>query len=151
MNESQVKQIRDNIKRLAQEFSHRDLDNIMLQNPSITSAGITSLKHESYTEWRAQLQQAFPEFQLACAFLSLCKRTKSVNHKNALSYWQKHKLERFMGTYIPNGAIIAAAACLGLKYEVDGANVWLAIHKNLPITDEMLSLVGVDKLEENKW
>jgi hypothetical protein len=39
--------------------------------------------------------------------------------------------------YISNGAIIAGAIALGIKYEVDGPNVWLAISKDLPITDEI--------------
>ena len=62
---------------------------------------------------------------------------KAINYKNSNSYSIKHRLERFIGTYIANGSIIAAAACLGLKYDVDGPNVWLAISKDLPITDDM--------------
>jgi hypothetical protein len=69
---------------------------------------------------REDLEAALSEFQLACAFLSLCKKTKAINKKNSLSYWLKHKLERCIGIYISNGVIIAVAACLGIKYEVDG-------------------------------
>ena len=137
MNPSEIKQQQDNLLRLAKQYTQQDLDMVLLQNKDITYAGIQSRNHPLYAKCREDLKAALKEFQLACAFLSQCKRTKAINYKNSNSYWRKHRLERFIGTYIANGSIIAAAACLGIKYEVDGTNVWLAISKELPITDEM--------------
>jgi len=140
MNPSEIKQQQDNLLRLAKQFTQLDLDIVLLQNQDITYAGIQSRNHPLYAKCRVDLQAALKEFQLECAYLSQCKRSKSINKKNSLSYWQKHRLEKFIGTYIANGSIIAAATCLGIKYVADKSNpmnIWLAISKDLPITDEM--------------
>lgn len=140
MTPSQIKQQQENLIRLSKQYTQQDLDMVLLQNKEITYAGIQSSNHPLYAKCREDLKAAIKEFQLACAYLSLCKRSKSINKNNSLSYWQKHRLEKFIGTYIANGSIIAAATCLGIKYVADKSNpmnIWLAISKDLPITDEM--------------
>lgn len=141
-----IKQQQDNIFRLAEQYNQQELESVMDQNPNITYAGMQSKNHPSYEKNRDDLKAALKQFQLACAYLSQCKRSKSINKNNSLSYWQKHKLEKFIGIYIANGSIIAAAACLGIKYVVDKTNpmnVWMAISKDLPVTDEMI-MVAMD-------
>ena len=143
MNPSEIKQQQDNLIRLSKLYPQQDLDMVLLQNKDITYAGIQSRNHPLYAKCREDLKAALKEFQLACAYLSLCKRSKSINKNNSLSYWQKHRLEKFIGIYIANGSIIAAATCLGIKYAADKSNpmnVWLAISKDLPITDDMIQL-----------
>ncbi|MDR3611044.1 MAG: hypothetical protein P4L27_10810 [Ignavibacteriaceae bacterium] len=136
MTLSQIKQQQENLVRLSLQYAQQDLDMVLLQNKNITYAGIQSLNHPLYAKCRVDLKSALNEFQLACAFLSQCKKSKAINKRNN-SYHLKHKLERFVGMYISNGSIIAGAIALGIKYEVDGPNVWLAISKELPITDEV--------------
>jgi hypothetical protein len=143
LTNSQIKQQQENLKHLAAQYTQQELDMVLLQNKDITYAGIQSRNHPIYAKCREDLKAALKEFQLACAFLSQCKRTKAINYKNSNSYWLKHKLERFIGTYIANGSIIAAATCLGIKYVADKSNpmnVWLAISKDLPVTDDMIQL-----------
>jgi hypothetical protein len=137
ITDSQIKQQQDNLLQLAKQYTQQELDSVIQQNKDITYAGIQSKEHPLYEKHRADLKNAQKEFQLACAFLSQCKRTRTINKQNSLSYWLKHKLERFTGTYIANGSIIAAAAALGIRYEEEGPNVWLAISKDLPMTQEM--------------
>ena len=137
MNPSEIKQQQENLICLSKLYTQQDLDMVLLQNKEITYAGIQSRNNPIYAKCREDLKAALKEFQLACAFLSQCKRTKAINHKSPNSYDLKHRLERFIGTYIANGSIIAATVCLGIKYEADGPNIWLAISKDLPITDDM--------------
>ena len=103
MTPSQIKQQQENLKRLAAQYTQQDLDMVLLQNQDITYAGIQSRNNPLYAKCREDLKAALKEFQLACAFLSQCKRTKAINYKNACSYSLKHKLERFIGIYIANG------------------------------------------------
>ena len=143
MNPPEIKQQQDNLIRFSKLYTQQDLDMVLLQNKDITYAGIQSRNHPLYAKCREDLKAALKEFQLACAYLSQCKRSKSINKNNSLSYWQKHRLEKFIGTYIANGSIIAAATCLGIKYVADKSNpmnVWLAISKDLPVTDDMIQL-----------
>ena len=149
MNPSEIKQQQENLICLSKLYTQQDLDMVLLQNKEITYAGIQSRNNPIYAKCREDLKAALKEFQLACAYLSQCKRSKSINKRNSLSYWQKHRLEKFMGTYIANGSIIAAATCLGIKYVADKSNpmnIWVAISKDLPITDEMNEIaVGMRK------
>jgi len=143
MNPPEIKQQQDNLIRFSKLYTQQDLDMVLLQNKDITYVGIQFKNHPLYAKCREDLKAALKEFQLACAYLSQCKRSKSINKNNSLSYWQKHRLEKFIGTYIANGSIIAAATCLGIKYVADKSNpmnVWLAISKDLPVTDDMIQL-----------
>ena len=141
MNPSEIKQAQDHLYRLSKLYTQQDLDLVMQQNQNITSFGLSHPSHPRYVQERVDLKNSLVEFQLACAFLSNCKRTKAINYKNSLSYWLKHRLEGFIRPqYISNGAIIVAADCLGIKYVEDRSNpsnVWLAISKDIPITDDM--------------
>ena|ERR1035437_5466476 len=96
-------------------------------------------------------RRVLPE-KLLCAFLSHCPKTQSINRKNSLSYWLKHKLEKFVGQYIPNGSIIAAAVCFGIPFvreSDDSPNIWLDISKDLPITDDINEMAMRMRREED--
>jgi hypothetical protein len=56
------------------------------------------------------------EFEIAKAWLSMCDRRKTVNRNNS-SYGYKHMVEDWAGTYISNGAMIAAAIAMDIKVE----------------------------------
>ena len=81
------------------------------------------------------IDTGFPEFKNACAFLSGCLLRKTVNRKAGRSYGLKHKAEEWAGEYISNGALIAAAIHLGIRYErdKDSPNVVLAVSSKCPL------------------
>jgi len=138
---SQIIQQQQIFHQLSKQFTQSDLDTVMAQNPEITSIGILSSQDSLYLGSRIDLQASLKEFQLSCAFLSKCKKSNTLNNKNGSSYSLKHRIERFLGIYITNGAIIAAAICLGIDYKQVqySPHVCLAIKKDLPITDEMIT------------
>jgi hypothetical protein len=143
LTNSQVEAYQDFLKRFAKIFTESDLIHVMKRNPNITPFGYIDLKNPRYEEYRIYGTDFLQQFQLACAFLSHCTKTRSINYKNSLSYWLKHRLESFVNEYIPNGAILAAAELLNIDFvrdSSDSPNVWLAISKTLPITDEMLEV-----------
>ena len=140
MNESFIKQQRLNLLRLANNYSQRDLDMVMAQNPNLSYFGLELPSSQDYAFNRNELKKSLKAFQLCCAFLSLCKKSKTVNVKITNNNYLKHRVEHFMKTPIPAGSIVAAADLIGIMYNSDVAKtpyVALYIKKDLPITQEM--------------
>ena len=140
MTPSQIKQQQQNLLRLSQQFTQDDLDTVMKQHPEITCNGIESRRSNNYESNRAYLRNSLKAFQLCCAFLSLCKRSKRASWDFTNNNYLKHRVEHFMRTPIPSGAIVAAAEVIGIRYKLvseDTCYVSLYIDKNLPITEEM--------------
>lgn len=140
MNPSLIKQQQNNLLLLATQYSQHDLDNVMAQNPMLTRNGLESQKSENYASNRAILKKSLKAFQLCCAYLSLCRRARRPCPDSLHSGILKNRVEYFTGTYIPSGAIVAAAECLGIKYKSDPMStpyVWPHISSRLPFTMEM--------------
>jgi hypothetical protein len=153
LTNSQVKASQDFLKRFAKNFNEKDLIDVMKHNPNITPAGFIDSKNPRYAEYRNYGSDFLQQFQLACAFLNHCPKTRSINYKNSHSYLLKHRLENFVNEYIPNGAILSAAELLNIDYvreSSDSPNVWLAISKTLSITDEMVEIAHDMKKAKTK-
>lgn len=140
MNPSLIKQHQDNLLRLATQYTQQDLDSVMEQNELITSIGLEMKESGNYVSNRAELKESLEAFQLGCAYLSLCNKKKTPCSYDLHSGYLKSRVEYFMGTYVPSGAIVAAAECLGIKYWSNPKNtqyVRLYISKKLPFSVEM--------------
>lgn len=68
-------------------------------------------------------------FQVCCAWLSLCETRKAINPKIGTSYSLKHRVERYFGEYVTNGAFIAAVIHMEIPYRTfpDFPNVQVAL------------------------
>jgi len=97
-------------------------------------------QHRDFEESRNLLLQATDQFDRACQWLSMQKRTKNINKKALSSYGLKHCVEGWsrdrsvLNPYVANGVLIAAAIHLGFQYEqLDelNPNVYLNISKRL--------------------
>lgn len=66
------------------------------------------------------------QFIHCCVWLDGVKVTKTPRIN---SYWLKHVVERFVSTYIPNGAMVAAVLYKRIPFKVDGINVLVAVSK----------------------
>ena len=92
--------IRNQMKRVLREF------------PYLTCNGFSRPKDPLEMFSDGTLNQ----FEIAKAWLSMCDRRKTVNRNNS-SYGYKHMVEDWAGTYISNGAMIAAAIAMDIKVE----------------------------------
>lgn len=144
MNQLQLQQIIENMRRLSQEFSHRDFENVISQNPNLTVHGLYLPHSKSFTEDRKELSKYLQEFQYCCAYLSLFQRSKRPCKEAFHSGYLKHHIERLMKSYVPSGCIVAACDCLGIKYWSDPKNtpyVKPYIKSELPVPVEVEYLV----------
>ena len=139
MTNSQIKQQQDNLLILSQQYTQDDLDTVMKQHLEITCNGIESRRSNNYESNRAYLKNSLKAFQLCCAFLSLCKKSKRSSWDFTNNNYLKHRVEHFMRTPIPSGAIVAASEVIGIKYKSDSDTCYVSlyINRNLPITEEM--------------
>jgi hypothetical protein len=68
--------------------------------------------------------------------LTYAKKTRRPDGKCLNSYYLKHVVERAVGHYISNGALIQAAIALGFEYSlIDGPNALFHIDLRLPEDD----------------
>lgn len=70
------------------------------------------------------------QFLICQDWISQCKVVKTID-KTHTSYGHKHRVERWAGRYISNGAFIAAAIALGIpvQYIYRSPNIFTAISK----------------------
>ncbi len=85
-------------------------------------------------------------FQICCAWLSLCKRRKTINLKISHSYGLKHQVSRYFDEYVTNGAFIAALIHMSVRYQKYGnfPNVDVALSSRLP-DDKMTKQADIDR------
>jgi hypothetical protein len=103
---------------------------VMARYPDLTIDGLNGHRRSSFSELRAELlsDSGTREFEHARAWLSMVPRRQSPN-RDCDSYRIKHVIERWCGTYIANGACIAAALANGVPISTcpSGINAWLGI------------------------
>jgi hypothetical protein len=101
-----------------------DLKRVIEEEPSLYRDGVNTLSV-------APKRPGFKEFEICCNWLSKFKRVKTPQLS---SYYLKHVVERLEGTYISNGALIAAAIHLEIpmRFYPTGPNVDIAISKTCP-------------------
>ena len=137
---SVVKNQKENLLKQSQQFTQQYLDGVMKQNPNLTRNGLELPSTEDYAANRQYLKDSLEAFQLCCAYLSLCKRSKTPCRESLHSGYLKGYVERLMGTYVPSGSIVAAAEAIGIKYYSDIAKtpyVKLYISSKLPFAYEL--------------
>lgn len=140
MTSEYIKQKQHEMLELSKDYTKEDLDRVLLKNAFLTCDGIESPESKNYLSNRESLRESLKAFQLCCAFLSLCTRSKRVNYRFTNSNYLKHRIEHFMQAYIPSGAIAAAADYLGIRYKTlfkSSEYVVLFIKTCFPITEEM--------------
>jgi len=72
-------------------------------------------RQAEWREYRASLLQEEGLFTQVCAWLAPIGKRVTVNPR-AGSYGLKHLAEAILGTYVPNGVLIAAAVACGFRY-----------------------------------
>lgn len=114
-------------------ITKHDFLNAIKQEPNLGQTGIC-------TEWylipidrqedRQYLKEhCFDQFKICIEWLRNCIIIKTVN-TNHTSYTAKHIAEHWAGSYVSNGAFIAAIIFLGIKYQRIGKyspNIWVAL------------------------
>jgi hypothetical protein len=123
--------------------TNADFLKVIKSQPQLCAEGLSTPEYWAspsrrlnFPENRQQfVETGFAEFKNACDFLSGCLLRKTVNRKMGGSYGLKHKAERWAGDYISNGALIAAAIHLGIRFEQDNdsPNVHLAVSSKCPL------------------
>ncbi len=103
---------------------------VMARYPDLTIDGLNGHRREDFNERRAALlsESGIREFEHARCWLSMVPRRTSPN-RDCDSYRIKHVIEHWVGTYVANGACIAAALSLGMAISMcpSGINAWLGI------------------------
>jgi hypothetical protein len=103
----------------AQDFLRRAL----AQEPTLTASGICPGVVED--------KPALREVAICIAWLRKVPITRRLC-PFANSYRLKHEVEAWAGTYVSNGALIAAALGLGLQYRRVGPNALLPLGRGRP-------------------
>jgi hypothetical protein len=106
-----------------------EFDNIINQNPSLTSHGRATRFHATDPDYRAFRQELLMQYDESCAcvdFLKLCygfKSTLKIGHSavNLTNYIQEWYSYHFASKYaISEGALLVAAIYLDLELDVNG-------------------------------
>jgi hypothetical protein len=111
------------------EITSKDIEKLTELYPELTAHGFGVYGDDDVVEERLALIDAVEAVKICMDWLQMQEVTKTVRRKHT-SYFYKHEVERWHGeTYIPNGALIAAAYLLGLKVQRDkkSANALLNI------------------------
>ena len=136
-NKLDVKPLQNTLLLLAENYTQHDLDKVLKQNPKITRDGYELPSSKTYATNRDGLKNSLRPFQICCAVLSECYRTDMPNkmHSGQL----KERIEYFMQAgYIPSGAVVAAAAHLGIKIVADKETPFVTLYMDsFPITREL--------------
>jgi hypothetical protein len=113
-----------------------DLNNILKQNPDLSSEGTNTFSYYRSMHRQASKQELInlcskardrlrgdrylKSFLYCCKWLSKVEKTcKNVNSKPGSSYTYKHVVEHNCKEYVPNGAFIAAALCMNFYTKCD--------------------------------
>jgi len=119
--------IMNNIRSLrAMKPTKKDLKRVIKQEPTLSNVGVNSSDSD-----RQNRPVNFNSFKICCKWLSKFKQIKSPQIN---SYYLKHVVERLDGTYIQNGALIAAAIHLKIprRFYPDWPNTLIAISRKCP-------------------
>lgn len=102
-------------------FHMRTLAYVVEACPRLTKLGLTSLDSSSYAAGREELLESELLVQQVRGWLR--REVPPVplrGRRPASSYWVKHIAERSLGTYVPNGVLIAAALLEGYVVSPSG-------------------------------
>src|SRR5258708_2031381 len=106
-------------QELNQFLTQEELDLICTEH-DLDSNGLNCDGRQRQMQRRGAIYSSRPvdlqEANLACAWLWTRGKTKHVNKRSGTSYGHKHRAERAAGSYISNGALIAAAIHCGFQY-----------------------------------
>jgi hypothetical protein len=106
------------------------LADVMARNPDLTIDGLDGHRRSDFCDLRSALlsESGVREFEIARTWLSEVPR-RTVPNRDCDSYLVKHVIEAWAGTYVANGACIAAALSLGIQIRPcpSGINAWLGI------------------------
>lgn len=100
----------------------KDITQIMNDHPELTAYGFLDPTHKDYASERSDLPNLLTECNDCVDYLLLQEKTKSVKKDGPTSYGWKHKVEKWCGRYISNGAFITAAIFLGFDLRKAGVN-----------------------------
>jgi hypothetical protein len=94
---------------------------VVARHPNLRPNGFSA---ESSPSTEMLAPDVLEQFARCTAWLTAAPRT---SRPLVGSYWAKHIAERLTGAYVSNGALIAAAAHLGIKLRRTGVNADLAV------------------------
>ena len=89
----------------------KSIEQVFNENPELHSLGWLVEGQEEKLKWKPNLD----EVDLAMRFIQEHAVPRRVSSRSQGSYGLKHAVERWAGTYISNGAFIAAALALGYE------------------------------------
>ncbi len=116
------------------EVADSFLETALLRCPSLTANGIDGKDGPLGAEYR---NTAVNQIRLCANWLTNHQIIGSFNRRYD-SYKYKHIVERMHGTYISNGALIAAAIGLGLQWERQD---WRSLNVYLPLSERTVKLL----------
>ncbi|WP_182375311.1 hypothetical protein [Pseudomonas putida] len=110
------------------QYGVKELRRVLKKNPDLSSNGfITHRTRDCFERMRVDTFKS-PRFALefddCCRVLATAKRVKTPT---VGSYGLKHTVERLVGNYISNGALICAAIALGFTTKHSGPNVLVGV------------------------
>ena len=116
-------------------FTAEDFNKILNRYPNLTANGFGNPSESDFQSARQDLQNLLSEFQCSCVYLSRRRKAKPFK-MDFTSYGLKHMAERQFGTYVSNGALIAAGLHLGFEYSVFGPNACFKMSQQEYISNE---------------
>jgi hypothetical protein len=108
-----------------------DLERVLEQEPILCSIGfgLSNLTRYTLEERKIKLAQMREDLlndvdicHKVAEWLAANVQSRKTINKNVTSYGYKHEVERAIGTYVSNGAFIAAAIYCGFKYQLVDPN-----------------------------
>lgn len=120
------------------QLTQADLDAVMTEYPRLTDEGygLSNLEPETSERLereRADLRRNLGEVQAAAEWISRQERQSRLSKRSSSSYGLKHVMERETGTYVTNGAFIAAALIIGVPARLDHLNPMIGI---IPLNED---------------
>jgi hypothetical protein len=105
------------------------LRDVMLRHPDLTVDGLGGDRRPDFEGRRVELVAYVDEFERAVAWLHQVPKRQTPNRVAGHSYGLKHVVQAWAGIYIPNGAMIAAAAHLGFSIAQcpSRINCWIGV------------------------
>jgi hypothetical protein len=117
---------------------------VMERHPDLTDQGFERPGRRGFDHHRADMLHPFAvkQFEYARAWLSAVPKRSAPNRDYGHSYGLKHVVEKWAGSYVSNGMLIAAALHLGLPIARCPSNIncWVGVasRRKWPVRDAAL-------------
>jgi hypothetical protein len=91
------------------------LADVLRAHPRLCSYGCNVSSRDSHADWVGSRRDLARSWRLVARVAALLTTAERIRTPTVSSYSLKHTIERALGVYVSNGALIAAAIMVGLN------------------------------------